>query len=96
MSKPIGFKLRAGGTNKGVSASTLSIAEALLRTTNLTQRVAARMRLNALIAKRVEEGCDAAKVIAGVKAAMTRIGRRKGVRQTSRAWMPETNCSDSQ
>jgi hypothetical protein len=34
------------------------------------------------------------KVVAGVKAAMTRIAKQKGLKQTSDAWMPMIHPAD--
>ncbi len=95
MTKMITLNPRPSITQYGVAASTLSIAEALLRAKNLTQKLAARRRLNSLIAKRVADGCDLVKVVAGVKAAMTRIAKQKGLRQTSDAWMAMIHQADS-
>jgi hypothetical protein len=82
------LKLPASKARKGPAASTLSIAEAFLTAKNLAQRMAARRRLNALIARRVREGCHESKVLAGVKAAMTRIARQKALKQAARSWIP--------
>jgi hypothetical protein len=55
----------------------VNIARELLEAKNLRQKITARKRLSALVAQRAAEGCDQAKVIAGVKAAMTRIVRKR-------------------
>jgi len=87
------LKLQSSKRRTRPDASTLSIAEAFLTAKNLIQRMAARRRLNALIARRAREGCHQSKVLAGIKAAMTRIARQKGLKQTAQSWIP--SCAEA-
>jgi hypothetical protein len=81
-------KVKSDTAKSDAAGSARSIAVILLEAKTLAQRVAAMKRLDAFVAKRVREGCNEGRVVRGVKAAMTRIAKRKGLKQTTRMWMP--------